>query len=139
MILKKIYLRLRKKYINFDRRKNMQRIVTYLEDDVIYGIKKLYKNSNVSISKMASELMDIGYKVKLHHESRSNSQEAKKAALVDKHTEYLLKIMAVTNDIYRYVRNGKSKYTESTVDEVFDTIHTRTQNFINSELEDSGN
>lgn len=117
----------------------MQRIVSYLEDEVVEGIKKLYKDSTISVSKMASELMDIGYKVKLHHESHSGLQEVKKAALVDKHTEYLLKIMAVTNDIYRHVRKEKSKYTESTVDEVLDTIHTRTQNFINSELEDSGN
>ncbi len=117
----------------------MQRIVTYLEDDVVGNIKKLYKNSNISISKMASELMDIGYKVKLHHESRSGSQEEKKAALVDKHTEYLLKIMAVANDIYRCVRNERSKYAESTVDEALTTIHTRALNFISKELEESGN
>ncbi len=117
----------------------MQRIVSYLEDDVIENIKKLYKNSNISISKMASELMDIGYKVKLHHESHSGLQEAKKAALVDKHTEYLLKIMAITNDVYRCVRNEKSKYAEDTVDEVLTIIHTRAKDFVNKELEIGNN
>ena len=116
----------------------MQRIVSYLDDDVIENIKKLYKNSDISISKMASELMDIGYKVKLHHESHSGLQEEKKTALIDKHTEYLLKIMAISTDAYRCVRNEKSKYTEGAVDEVLTTIHTRTQNFINKKLEESG-
>jgi hypothetical protein len=117
----------------------MQRIVSYLEDDIVYNIKKLYKDSDISISKMTSELIDIGYKVKLHHELHSGSQEENKAALVDKHTEYLLKIMAIVNDIYRCVRNEKSKYAEGTVDEVLATIHTRAQVFINKELEKSDN
>ncbi len=117
----------------------MQRIVSYLEDDVIENIKKLYKNSDISISKMASELMDIGYKVKLHHESHSSLYEERKAALIDKHTEYLLKIMAISTDIYRCIRNEKSKYTEKTFDEVLTTIHNRTQDFINRKLEESGN
>ncbi len=112
----------------------MQRIVSYLEDDVIEDIKKLYKDSNISISKMASELMDIGYKVKLHHESQSDLQEEKKATLVDKHTEYLLRIMAITADVYRCVRNEKSKYSEGTADEVLATVNARVQNFINRKL-----
>ena len=118
----------------------MRRIVSYLEDDVAEDIKKLYKNSNISISKMASELMDIGYKVKLHHESQSQSGlQEEKIALIDKHTEYLLKIMAITSDIYRCIRNDKSKYNENTVDKALATIHARTQNFINRKLAEPGN
>lgn len=112
----------------------MQRIVSYLEDEVIDNMKKLYKDSNISISKMASELMDIGYKVKLHHETHPELHEEKKIALIDKHTEYLLKIMAIATDIYRCVRNDKSKYEEDTIDAVLNTIHARTRNFINKEL-----
>ena len=117
----------------------MQRISSYLEDDFVDKIKKLYQYSNISLSKMTSELIDIGYRVKLHHEMQPNSQEAKKAVLVDKHTEYLLKIMTIVSDVYRCVRNEKSKYYENTADEALATIYARVLGFISQRLEESGN
>lgn len=117
----------------------MQRISSYLEDDFVDKIKKLYQNSDVSISRMTAELIEIGYRVKLHHETHPSPQEAKKAVLTDKHTEYLLKIMATVIDVYRCVRNEKSKYHENTVDEALATIHARTLSFISQKLGESSN
>ncbi len=45
--------------------------------------------------------------------------------------------MAITTDILRCVRNGKSKYKEDNIDNVLVTIATNTQNFINSEFKES--
>lgn len=112
----------------------MQRISSYLEDDFVDKIKKLYQNSDISISNMIAELIDIGYRVKLHHEMSPNPQEAKKTMLVDKHTEYLLKIMAIAADVYRCIRNENSKYQEDTADEALATIHARTLSFISQKL-----
>lgn len=113
----------------------MQRVVSYLEDDIVKGLKELYKNSDKSMSKIISEIIDIGYKVKLHHkENQSNPQIEKRAELKEKHTVYLLRIMAIAADIYRCVRNDKSKYDEENVDDVLTTIASNTQNFINRKL-----
>ena len=112
----------------------MQRISSYLEDDFVDKIKKLYQDSDISISKMVAELIDIGYRVKLHHEMQPNLRETKKAALIDKYTEYLLKIMSIAADVYRCVRNEKSKYHEDTADEAITAINTRVQSFISRKL-----
>ena len=112
----------------------MPRVVSFLDDEVINNLKELYKDSDRPLSRIISELVNIGYKVKQHHESHSDQQEEKKAELVDKHTEYLLKIMAITTDVYRHVRNEKSKYAEDSVDGVLTTINNNTQNFINRKL-----
>jgi len=110
------------------------RVASYLDDEVLKNLQELYKNSDRSISQIISELIDIGYRVKQHHEAHSDQQEDKKSELVDKHTEYLLKIMAITTDVYRCVRNEKSKYAEETIESVLATITTNSQNFINRKL-----
>jgi hypothetical protein len=111
------------------------RVASYLDDEVLKNLQELYKNSDRSISQIISELIDIGYRVKQHHEAHLDQQgEDKKAALTDKHTEYLLKIMAITTDVYRCVRNEKSKYAEETIEGVLTTLTTNTQNFINRKL-----
>lgn len=111
------------------------RIVSYLDDAFLKNIHELYKGSDKPISHMVSELIDIGYRVKQHHELHSDQQEeGKKAELVDKHTEYLLKIMYIVADVYRCVRNEKSKYTEESIDDALTTIAAKTQNFINRKL-----
>jgi len=110
------------------------RIVSYLDDKLLKSINELCKNSERPLSHIISELIDIGYRVKQHHDTHSNHQEDKKSELVDKHTEYLLKIMAITIDSYRCVRNDKSKYTEGSIEEVLAKISSNTQNFINRKL-----
>ena len=113
------------------------RVASYLDYEVLKNLQELYKNSDRSISQIISELIDIGYRVKQHHEAhsdQSDQQKDKKSELVDKHTEYLLKIMAITTDVYRCVRNEKSKYAEGTIEGVLTTITTNAQNFINRKL-----
>jgi len=114
----------------------MPRVVSFLNDEIMKNIKELYKDSDKSLSRIISELVDIGYKVKQHHETQQTDPiEKRKAELKDKHTEYLLRIMAVTTDIYRCIRNEKSKYNEELIDEVLDTIVTNARIFINGQSE----
>jgi len=114
----------------------MPRIVAFLDDEVINNLKELYKNTDKSLSKIVSELVGIGYKVKLYHEKQPD-QQAENPLLPNKHTEYLLRIMAIATDIYRCARNENSKYNEDSIDDVLVTIATNTQNFINSEFKES--
>ena len=113
----------------------MPRVISFLNDEVIKNIKGLYKDSDKSLSKIIAELVDIGYKIRQHHEAQqSDPQEKKKTELADKHTEYLLRIMAVVADTYRCVRSERSKYNDGSSDEVLNTIATNVQSFINGKL-----
>lgn len=116
----------------------MPRVISFLDDEVINNLKELSKNTNKTLSKTIAELVSIGYKVKLYHEKQQpDQQQAGSLTLPNKHTEYLLRIMAVVADIYRCVRNGKSKYKEDDVNDVLVTIATNAQNFINTEFKES--
>ncbi|CAL7962357.1 conserved hypothetical protein [Gammaproteobacteria bacterium] len=113
----------------------MSRVVAFLDDDVIKNLKELYKDSDKTLSKIIVDLVDIGYRVKRHHEEqKTNPQEAKKAELVDKHTEYLMRTMAVVADIYRCVRNEGSKYKEKDVEQALNVIASNIQGYIDGQL-----
>ncbi|CAL7962057.1 conserved hypothetical protein [Gammaproteobacteria bacterium] len=111
------------------------RVVSYVDDEILKSLNGLCENNDKPLSQIISELIDIGYRVKQHHEAHSDQREEdKKAELVDNHTEYLLKIMAITTDTYRCVRNEKSKYDDDSFDSVLTTINNKAQNFINRKL-----
>lgn len=115
----------------------MPKVSSFLNNAVIKNLKELSNNSDKSLSKIIAELIDIGYKVKLYHENQQPDQQADKSLLPNKHTEYLLRIMAVAADIYRCVRNEKSKYDTDNVDDALVTIATNAQNFINREFKEN--
>lgn len=101
----------------------MPRIITYLSDELIQNLKEISTNSGKSISKITAELIETGYKIKHNKDVyKLNLEDEKKKELVDKHTEYLLRIMSIVGDIYRCVRNEKSKYEEENVDDAIKTI-----------------
>lgn len=101
----------------------MPKISTFLSDEEILNLKEISKSSGKSISKISAELIAIGYKVKHHQETQAmSSWDKNKQELVDRHTEYLLRILAIITDIYRCVRNDKSQYAEDNIPEVIKTI-----------------
>jgi N-acetyl-anhydromuramyl-L-alanine amidase AmpD len=85
----------------------MPRVVSYLDDNTIKELKELYRDSNKPLSQIISELVSIGYKVKQYHDTEQPEQQEEKNYFANKHTEYLLKIMAIATDVYRYVRNKR--------------------------------
>ena len=109
----------------------MPRIVSYLNEDLIKSIRELYHGSSQSLSTTIAELVDIGYRVKQHHKAqKSASEEAERTGVADKHTEYLLRIMAMVADSYRCVRNNKSKHKENNTEDVLAKITANAQNYI---------
>ena len=113
----------------------MLRVSASLSATTVVNLKELAKNSGKSLSQVIAELVEIGYKVKQCQETQKlNPQEAKKAELVDKHTEYLLRIMALVADIYICVRNEKSRYVEESVHDVFIRVVANTKEFIDEYL-----
>jgi hypothetical protein len=110
----------------------MPRVVTYLSENNINDLKNLSKDLDIPLSKTIADAIDIGYKIKKYQkEQQTNPLESRKEELVSNHTEYLLQIMAVVNDIYRCVRNDKSKYDEKSFEEVFAKISSNIRKVIN--------
>ena len=113
----------------------MQKVSASLNTSTVINLKELSKSSGKSLSQTISELIEIGCKVKQYHETqKSNPQEAKKAELIDKHTEYLLRTMAIAADTYRCVRNENSKYTEESVMDVLAKIEFNAKKYIEGYL-----
>ena len=116
----------------------MQKVSASLSTSMVVNLKELSKSSGKSLSQIISELIEIGCKVKQYQEAqKSNPQEEKRAELVGKHTEYLLRIMAITADCYRCIRNEKSKYPEEDINDVFNTIVTNAKKLIDGYLNKS--
>ena len=113
----------------------MARAVVFLDQDLVSNIEKLYEGSDKTLSKIIVELARIGYKVKQHHESQGCILKgAKESNLEDRHTEYLLRIMAMVADTYRCVHNEKSKYKEENIETVLNKIACRAQDYIDEQL-----
>lgn len=103
----------------------MPRIVTFLNDETIQNLKEAGDNSGKSISKIVAELIEIGYNIKYNKDIHVASlQDKKKQELVDKHTEYLLRILTITKDMYRCTRNENSQYEEDDASDALKTIKT---------------
>ena len=101
----------------------MPKISTFLNDAEIHNLREISKKSGKSISKISAELIEIGYKIRHHQETQKLSlQDKNKQELIDRHTEYLLRLLAITTDIYRCIRNDKSQYEEDNIPEVIKTI-----------------
>lgn len=113
----------------------MQKVSASLSTSMVVNLKELSKSSGKSLSQIISELIEIGCKVKQYQETqKSNQQEEKRAELVGKHTEYLLRIMAITADCYRCIRNEKSKYSAESVMDVLITIEGNAKKYIDGYL-----
>ena len=101
----------------------MPRVVTFLDDETIQNLKEIGDESGKSISKITSELIEIGYNIKYNKDIHVASlQDKRKQELVDKHTEYLLRILTITKDMYRCTRNENSQYEEEDTSGALKTI-----------------
>lgn len=109
----------------------MPKLQTFVNDNLLKNLKEMSKQQGKSLSKFVSELIEIGYNFKQLHGEKLNKEEEKRAELIAKHSEYLLRIIAITSDIYRCVRNEKTKYKEKDIDDVLSTMNDTVRTYIN--------
>lgn len=113
----------------------MPKISTFLNEDMVQNLKEIGSESGKSISKITSELIEIGYNIKYNKDIHEASlQDRRKQELVDKHTEYLLRILTITKDMYRCTRNENSQYEEEDVSDALKTIKADIAEEINQYL-----
>lgn len=88
----------------------MPKIVTFLSEDIAKNLKELSKNSGKPLSKITSELVEIGYQI-------NQNKGIEKLKLPDeiwaefnsKSMEYLLRILNIDSEILRKLNNEPSK------------------------------
>ena len=103
----------------------MPKISTFLNDDTIQNLKEISNNSGKSVSKIMAELIEIGYGIKYNKDAHKLIvQDKNKQELVDRNSEYLMRILATVNDIHRCTRNENSRYQAENESDVFQVIKT---------------
>ena len=109
----------------------MPRLVTFVDNELLKNLQQMAKDRDINVSKMASKLIETGYKVEQLQRGKSGENEAKKMEeLRDKHSEYLLRILATTADILRCVHNDKSKYIDKDPEVVITKITENMQEYV---------
>lgn len=116
----------------------MKKLQTLVDDNTAENLKEMSKQQGKPLSKIIAELIDIGYKFKQVQSKKSNKEikeEEKKAELIAKQPEYLLRIITLISDMYRCVRNEKSNYKEKEIDDVLYVIKDKARTYINGYIE----
>jgi len=108
----------------------MPRLVTFIDDSLLKNLKQMGENNKKSLSKLAAELIEIGYNVKQIHGGKGNKEEEKRQELIAKHTEYLLRILTILADVYACVRNEKSQQDGEKINDTLDIIKKNVQSYI---------
>jgi hypothetical protein len=109
----------------------MPQINSTLSINLINEIQEIAKKTNKSFSRFVSELIEQGLKLYKNNDVLlSQKTHPNNSDLESKHTEYLLRILAISADILRCTRNNKSKYSEKETDDVINTITSNVQKYI---------
>ena len=101
----------------------MPKINAYLNADMIKNLKSIQETSGEPLSKIVADLIISGYRVmQLKKEHETNEKQNKIPELETRTIEYILRILAITTDTYRCVRNEKSRHDAKNFDEAIDKI-----------------
>jgi|GEM_PF-3143194 len=104
----------------------MPRIVAYVNESIDKKIQTIQENSQESLSKIIADLIESGIKIREIKEQENqkikNQLNKKNALPLEDQNEHLLQILYIVLDIYRCVRNEKSKYETPNIDEAFKHI-----------------
>ena len=113
----------------------MAKISIYINAEMERKLDKIKKNSGKSLSKITSDLIETGYKVmELKKEQEGNPQN-KLAELEAKKMEYMLRLISITSDTYRHIRNEKSKYDAQDADGAINQMIDNVKAYIQSLLQ----
>ena len=114
----------------------MQRIAIFLEEELGNDIRNRAKDHSISVSECAVSLIKLGLKVKALQE-KSGEGEAEieaKDPFLEKHSEYLLRILNICSEILRCTHDPKrAHYQNEKPDDVLEQIKDRIQNTIKQE------
>lgn len=106
----------------------MPKVITFLNDNTVQNLKELSKISGKSLSKVTSELIEIGYQTKQQQEAQKlNLHDDKNTNISLKHMEYFLRILNIDSEILRKLYKEPSHCTGTTSDSILAEIKTHAQ------------
>jgi hypothetical protein len=113
----------------------MPKVITFLNENTIQNLKKLCMCSGKSLSKVTSDLVEIGYQASQNNDTRKVMLQDKSDmdfALKDR--EYLLRILNIDSEILRKLYDEPSKCTGKTVDLKLAEIQVHAKNHVETKL-----
>lgn len=113
----------------------MPKLTTFLSPKVLSEITLIAEKEQKNKSKIACELIELGLKLRNSDHSTSESQAQRKAELEAKHTEYLLRLIAICSNIMKFTYDpDKNKLNREQVENELELIRSRAQGFIDGRL-----
>ena len=113
----------------------MARLVTFIDNGMLSKIQEMASTAEKPLSQVAAELLEIGYRVKTSNNIKEEEpEEIRMKELIEKHTEYQLRILATTSDILRYMYTKESKYNGDDVEKILEQIKTSMRDYIEGYL-----
>jgi hypothetical protein len=115
----------------------MSKIITFLNEDLIRNLKELCRNSGKSLSKVTSELVEVGYQAKQNQNEdaqKAKSQDKLNMDFALKDREYLLRILNIDAEILRKIYNEPSKCLVKTANAKLATIKFQAQKLVETKL-----
>jgi hypothetical protein len=114
----------------------MHRIVTYIDENTKNQLESIQSKTGKSLSKIVSDFIETGCNVmKLKEKTIENKSHNKITELQNKTIEYLLRLMYLTSDIYRCVRNEKSKYETKNTEDVMEQITSNVTSYLDENMD----
>jgi len=93
----------------------MPKLQTFVTQPMLENLKTMSEKSGKPLSKISAELIEIGFQVQqLQEDNKAKPEKDVVKEMLHKHSEYLLRIIAVTSDILFCTHNNKSKHPDKT-------------------------
>lgn len=106
----------------------MPQINATLSEATIEKITLLAKTQKQSFSKMISDLIDQG--LERHENNGDKNLNPRVQAVMDRQAEYLLRMVNLCNEIYRFTFNDKSQFHDTDVEAAISAMNQKIKNHL---------
>jgi hypothetical protein len=114
----------------------MHRIVTYIDENTKNQLDAIHTKTGKSLSKIVADFIETGCNlIELKEKTIEDKSQNKITELQNKTIEYLLRLMYLTSDMYRCVRNEKSKYESKNTEDVMEQITSNVTSYLNENMD----
>ena len=106
----------------------MPQVNATLSEATIEKITLLAKTQKQSFSKMISDLIDQG--LERHENIGDKNLNPRVQAVMDRQSEYLLRMVNLCSEIYRFTFNGKSQFHDTDVEAAISAMNQKIKNHL---------
>lgn len=106
----------------------MPQVNATLSEAAIEKITLLAKTKKQSFSKMISDLIDLG--LEQHTDTDDKNLNPRVQEVMDRQAEYLLRMVNLCSEIYRFTFNSKSQFHDTDVEAAISAMNQKIKNHL---------